>query len=232
MWIFLFGFALCFSHLSWCRLPAAPSPWAQGVCLVHPCPANSLHTGPYTQHGGTPQILSLKGAGGVITRAAFLPRNSARPAQPSGHLLPRWRRRSRPGAAAWGTQPLFPGPAAAERARLSGFQDQKPQGQEPRAQPNPLLGSQFLSGRGERPGREGGEKETARNKTGHLQNTVVGTWASQVALVIKNPPADAGSIPGPGRFPWKRGWHPTPVFLPGESPWAEEPGGLQSMGAT
>jgi len=23
---------------------------------------------------------------------------------------------------------------------------------------------------------------------------------------------------------------PTPVFLPGESPWKEEPGGLQSMG--
>ena len=24
-------------------------------------------------------------------------------------------------------------------------------------------------------------------------------------------------------------WQPTPVFLPGEYPWAEEPGGLQSM---
>ena len=24
-------------------------------------------------------------------------------------------------------------------------------------------------------------------------------------------------------------WQPTPVFLPGESPWTEEPGGLQSM---
>ena len=26
-----------------------------------------------------------------------------------------------------------------------------------------------------------------------------------------------GSIPGSGRFPWKRAWQPTPVFLPGES---------------
>ena len=26
----------------------------------------------------------------------------------------------------------------------------------------------------------------------------------------------------------RRAWHPTPVFLPGESPWMEEPGGLQS----
>ena len=28
---------------------------------------------------------------------------------------------------------------------------------------------------------------------------------------------DPGSIPGLGRFPWRRKWQPTPVFLPGES---------------
>ena len=28
---------------------------------------------------------------------------------------------------------------------------------------------------------------------------------------------DAGSIPGSGRFPWRKKWHPSPVFLPGES---------------
>ena len=33
------------------------------------------------------------------------------------------------------------------------------------------------------------------------------------------------------RIPWRRAWQPTPVFLPGESPWTEEPGGLQSMGS-
>jgi len=32
-----------------------------------------------------------------------------------------------------------------------------------------------------------------------------------------------------GNIPWRRAWQPTPVFLPGESPWTEEPGGLQSM---
>ena len=38
--------------------------------------------------------------------------------------------------------------------------------------------------------------------------------------------ADLGSIPGLGR----RAWQPTtPIFLPGESPWTEEPGGLHSM---
>ena len=47
--------------------------------------------------------------------------------------------------------------------------------------------------------------------------------ASQVALVVKNPPGnagdirDAGWIPRLGRFPWIRAWQPTPVFLPGES---------------
>ena len=45
----------------------------------------------------------------------------------------------------------------------------------------------------------------------------------QVALVVENLPAnaedvrDTGSIPGSGRFPWRRAWQPTPVFLPGES---------------
>ena len=33
------------------------------------------------------------------------------------------------------------------------------------------------------------------------------------------------------KIPRKRAWQPTPVFLPGESPWTEEPGGLQSMGS-
>ena len=30
---------------------------------------------------------------------------------------------------------------------------------------------------------------------------------------------------------WRRKWQPTPVFLPGESPWTEEPGRLLSMGS-
>ena len=40
---------------------------------------------------------------------------------------------------------------------------------------------------------------------------------------------DLGWIPRLGRSP--RRWQPIPVFLPGESPWTEEPGGLQSMGS-
>ena len=41
---------------------------------------------------------------------------------------------------------------------------------------------------------------------------------------------DLGSIPGLGRFPRRRAWQPTPVSLSRESPWMEEPGGLQSTG--
>ena len=49
------------------------------------------------------------------------------------------------------------------------------------------------------------------------------SWASLVAQLVKNPPAnaedirDTGSIPGSGRFPWRRKWQPIPVFLFGKS---------------
>ena len=42
---------------------------------------------------------------------------------------------------------------------------------------------------------------------------------------------DLGSTPRLGRFPQRKKWQPTPVFLPREFPWTEEPGGLQSMGS-
>jgi len=33
------------------------------------------------------------------------------------------------------------------------------------------------------------------------------------------------------RLPWRRKWQPTPLLLPGVSPWTEEPGRLQSIGS-
>ena len=46
-------------------------------------------------------------------------------------------------------------------------------------------------------------------------------WAFQVALVVKNPLANAGGVrdglsPWVGKISWRRAWQPTPVFLPGE----------------
>ena len=55
-----------------------------------------------------------------------------------------------------------------------------------------------------------------------LANSLLRGWASQVVLVVKNLPANAGdirdpgSIPGSGGSPGGRAWQPTPVFLPGE----------------
>jgi len=49
------------------------------------------------------------------------------------------------------------------------------------------------------------------------------TRASQVVLVGKNQPANAGDIKKPRfdpwvrKIPWRRTWQPTPGFLPGES---------------
>ena len=41
-----------------------------------------------------------------------------------------------------------------------------------------------------------------------------------------------GFNPWVGKIPWRRAWQLPPVFLPGESPWTEEPGGLQPWGCT
>ena len=57
-------------------------------------------------------------------------------------------------------------------------------------------------------------------------------WSFPGGSVVKNSPAhaeDMGSIPGWGRG--RRAWQPFIVLLPGESPWTEEPGGLQPMGS-
>ena len=61
------------------------------------------------------------------------------------------------------------------------------------------------------------------------------TGASQAVLVVNNLPTNAGDIRDvgliPGKIPWRKKWQPTPVVLPGESPWTEEPGRLQSIGS-
>ena len=60
--------------------------------------------------------------------------------------------------------------------------------------------------------------------------------ASQVTLMVKNPPTNAEDIrhgfdPWVRKVPWRRALQPPSVFLPAESPWMEEPGGLQGMGS-
>ena len=57
------------------------------------------------------------------------------------------------------------------------------------------------------------------------------SWASQVAQTVKNLPAmwKTWVWSWVGKIPWRKAWQPTPVFLPGESPWTEVPGRLQSI---
>ena len=54
-----------------------------------------------------------------------------------------------------------------------------------------------------------------------------GIWASLVAQAVKNHLQCRRRWVG--NIPWRRAWQLTPVFLPGEPPRTEEPGGLQSM---
>ena len=58
--------------------------------------------------------------------------------------------------------------------------------------------------------------------------------ASLVAQLVKNLPIMKETTSWDswvGKIPWRREGQPTPVFLPGESPWTAEPGRLQSMGS-
>ena len=61
------------------------------------------------------------------------------------------------------------------------------------------------------------------------------SWASQLATVIKNPPANAGYIRDMGLIPgWERspgGGHGCPLqYSCLENPMDRQPGGLQSIG--
>ena len=59
-------------------------------------------------------------------------------------------------------------------------------------------------------------------------------WASLVAQQLRiclqcRSHRRPGFDPWVGKIPWRRAWQLTPVFFPGESPWTEASGGLQSM---
>ena len=54
--------------------------------------------------------------------------------------------------------------------------------------------------------------------------------------MVKNHLANAGDVRDVGlilggKDPLEKGMQPTLVFLPGESPWTEDPGGLRSIGS-
>ena len=75
--------------------------------------------------------------------------------------------------------------------------------------------------------------------------SLMNTWGIQAMFPASFPLGWAFSWPQPPKAPpsflnlnkcyqigsWRKKWQPTPVFLPGEFPWREEPGGLLSMGS-
>ena len=68
------------------------------------------------------------------------------------------------------------------------------------------------------------------------KDLTVPNLGSLVARMVTNLPAMQETLgcrfnPWVGKIPRRRAWQPTPVFLPGESPWTEEPGGLQFIGS-
>ena len=62
--------------------------------------------------------------------------------------------------------------------------------------------------------------------------------ASQLVLVVKNPPANAGDNKRcrfniwVGKSPWRRAWQPTPLFLPSESHGQRSLEGYSPQGCT
>ena len=65
------------------------------------------------------------------------------------------------------------------------------------------------------------------NRLGAAGASLVAQTGKKICLQYGKP----GFDPWVGKSPWRRAWQSTPVFLPGESPWTVEPGGLQSIGS-
>ena len=84
------------------------------------------------------------------------------------------------------------------------------------------------------------KREREREREIWFEVTCSKDGASQVVLVVKKKKKPTCHCKRHKRhrlsswiekIPWRRAWQPTPVFLPGESPWTEEPGGLESIGS-
>ena len=73
-----------------------------------------------------------------------------------------------------------------------------------------------------------GVKQECAELWGHASRTQGLPWrisGKDTACQCRSPRFD----PWVRKVPWRRKCQPTPVFLPGESPWTEKPGGLESV---
>ena len=68
------------------------------------------------------------------------------------------------------------------------------------------------------------KKELYHNRVSLVAQIVKKKTNNKNCLQCRRPRFD----PWVGKIPFRRAWQPTPIFLPGEFPWTEEPGRLQS----
>ena len=66
-----------------------------------------------------------------------------------------------------------------------------------------------------------GSGRSPGEETSHLLQYPWVSLVAQICLQCQRPGINVWD----GKIPWRRAWQPTPVFLPGELPWTEEPGG-------
>ena len=65
------------------------------------------------------------------------------------------------------------------------------------------------------------------SQTIHLSSPPILNLSSLVAQIVNLPTMQQIHVESWVRkIPWRMEWLPTPVFLPGKSPWTEEPGRL------
>ena len=69
-----------------------------------------------------------------------------------------------------------------------------------------------------------------RSRHSYTQKWIAPYWLQGTSLVASLQCRRSAFDPWFGKIPWRRAWQPTPVFLPGESPWTEEPGGYRPWG--
>ena len=86
----------------------------------------------------------------------------------------------------------------------------------------------YICAMADHPGMQMGEVLTCNTMWVNFTKSFCWKWRSgeEPTCLCSRP----GFSPWVGKIPWRRAWLPTPVFLPGDSAWVEEPGGLQSLG--
>ena len=79
-----------------------------------------------------------------------------------------------------------------------------------------------------------GEPQCANTEVPSVTHLMMSSWSKQIIWQSgsdgKESTCNVGDLGW--EVPLEGAWQPTPVFLPGESPWTEKPGGLKELDTT